>query len=110
MSERRRRKSPRVVALTGAFGFIGRRVVKRLEADPAVERIVTIDVRSPVTLADRAGIDFGLALMAEIGGEELAKTVQLGLEYAPQPPFNSGDPATADPATIALVREFFSAS
>jgi hypothetical protein len=44
------------------------------------------------------------------GGEKLAKAVQLGLEYAPQPPFNSGHPSTADPSTIALVRQFFSAS
>src|SRR5690606_35581868 len=35
-----------------------------------------------------AGIDFALTVLAEIGGEELAQTIQLGLEYAPAPPFN----------------------
>jgi hypothetical protein len=32
-------------------------------------------------------------------GEDLAKTLQLGLEYAPAPPFDSGSPETA-PAAI----------
>jgi cyclohexyl-isocyanide hydratase len=46
-----------------------------------------------------AGIDFVLALIAELCGQRVAEMVQLGLEYAPQPPFNSGRPDTA-PAEI----------
>jgi len=46
-----------------------------------------------------AGIDFVLALIAELSGRRVAETVQLGLEYAPQPPFNAGRPDTA-PAEI----------
>jgi cyclohexyl-isocyanide hydratase len=46
-----------------------------------------------------AGIDFVLALIAELRGQRAAEMVQLGLEYAPQPPFNSGRPETA-PAEI----------
>lgn len=42
-----------------------------------------------------AGIDFALIVLAEIGGEDAAKTVQLGLEYAPAPPFDSGRPELA---------------
>jgi cyclohexyl-isocyanide hydratase len=42
-----------------------------------------------------AGIDFALTVLAEIAGEEIAQTVQLGLEYAPAPPFDSGRPETA---------------
>lgn len=42
-----------------------------------------------------AGIDFAFTVLAEIAGEDFAKTVQLGLEYAPAPPFNSGHPSTA---------------
>jgi cyclohexyl-isocyanide hydratase len=57
-----------------------------------------------------AGIDFGLALMAEIAGEDLAKAVQLGLEYAPSPPFDSGTPDKATPETVALVKQFFTAA
>lgn len=47
-----------------------------------------------------AGIDFALALMAEIAGEDHARAVQLALEYDPAPPFDGGSP---DKAGAALV-------
>ena len=45
-----------------------------------------------------AGIDFAFTLMNEIAGPQLAQTVQLGLEYDPQPPFDAGSPASAPQA------------
>ena len=42
-----------------------------------------------------AGIDFALVLAAELAGEEVAKTIQLALEYAPAPPFDAGRPESA---------------
>ena len=51
-----------------------------------------------------AGIDFGLTLIAELAGPDAAKAVQLYLEYAPAPPFDSGTPASADPGLVARVR------
>ena len=45
-----------------------------------------------------AGIDFAFTVLAEIAGEDFAKTVQLGLEYAPAPPFESGHPDLASQA------------
>jgi putative intracellular protease/amidase len=48
-----------------------------------------------------AGIDFAFALLAELAGETVAKTVQLGLEYAPAPPFEAGRPELADPQILA---------
>lgn len=50
-----REHSGRVVAVTGAFGFFGRRLIRQLEADPTVERVVAIDIRSPMELAEREG-------------------------------------------------------
>jgi putative intracellular protease/amidase len=50
-----------------------------------------------------AGIDFVLALIAELSGQRVAKMVQLGLEYAPQPPFNAGRPDTASPEILEAV-------
>ena len=47
-----------------------------------------------------AGIDFVLALIAELRGQRVAEMVQLGLEYAPQPPFNAGRPDTAPPEVL----------
>jgi cyclohexyl-isocyanide hydratase len=39
-----------------------------------------------------SGIDFGLTIAAEIAGETTAQTIQLGIEYDPAPPFDSGHP------------------
>jgi cyclohexyl-isocyanide hydratase len=51
-----------------------------------------------------AGIDFALAVVARLAGEEAAKAIQLQLEYDPEPPFRSGSPATAAGETVAAVR------
>jgi cyclohexyl-isocyanide hydratase len=48
-----------------------------------------------------AGIDFALALIAEIAGADTARMIQLALEYDPAPPFDSGSPAKAGPELIA---------
>ena len=42
-----------------------------------------------------AGIDFALTLAAELYSEAAAQLVQLQIEYAPAPPFDSGHPETA---------------
>ena len=52
-----------------------------------------------------AGIDFALTLATELAGPLAAQAIQLGLEYAPAPPFNAGRPETAPPEVLALVRE-----
>jgi cyclohexyl-isocyanide hydratase len=38
-----------------------------------------------------AGLDFALTLIAEIAGDQHAMTIELLLEYDPQPPFHSGN-------------------
>ena len=50
-----------------------------------------------------AGIDFGLALMAKIAGEPIARVAQLTLEYTPRPPFQSGTPDEANQETLDAV-------
>jgi putative intracellular protease/amidase len=51
-----------------------------------------------------AGIDMALWLAAQIAGDEVAKAIQLGIEYDPQPPFDSGSVAKASAETMELVR------
>jgi transcriptional regulator GlxA family with amidase domain len=51
-----------------------------------------------------AGIDLALTLVAEVWGPELSQAIQLGIEYDPQPPYDSGSPSKADPEILALVR------
>jgi cyclohexyl-isocyanide hydratase len=52
-----------------------------------------------------AGIDFALSVVAELRDAETAQAIQLGIEYAPAPPFNAGSPETAPPAVLARVLE-----
>jgi cyclohexyl-isocyanide hydratase len=50
-----------------------------------------------------SGIDFGLRLVAEIAGETVAQAIQLGIEYDPDPPFDSGHPDRASDTVKATV-------
>lgn len=52
-----------------------------------------------------AGIDFALALAAEMKGEEAARRAQLIIEYAPEPPFANGTPQQAGPERAAEMRK-----
>jgi len=52
-----------------------------------------------------AGIDFGLAMVGQIAGEAIGRVAELSFEYAPQPPFGTGRPELADPATLAQTTE-----
>lgn len=79
-----------------------RAALAALGADVRHERVVRDG--SVITGAGvSAGIDLGLTLVAEIWGEEVARVVQLMLEYDPRPPFDSGSPEKASPETIAAV-------
>ena len=51
-----------------------------------------------------AGIDMALTLAGRLWGEDTAKAIQLGNEYDPQPPYDSGSPAKASKAVADLVR------
>jgi cyclohexyl-isocyanide hydratase len=52
-----------------------------------------------------AGIDFGLSMVAEIAGETTARAIQLGIEYDPAPPFDSGHPDRAPAAVKSALAE-----
>ncbi|MEN4451816.1 DJ-1/PfpI family protein [Mycobacterium sp. SMC-21] len=65
------------------------------------ERIVQSADRIVTCAGVSAGIDLGLWLAAQIGGEDKAKAIQLSMEYDPQPPFDSGHMSKASAATKA---------
>lgn len=69
-------------------------------AEPVAERVV-FDRNRVTGGGVTAGIDFALVLTVAIRGEDHARFVQLSLEYDPAPPFDSGSPERADPATLA---------
>lgn len=83
-----------------------REMLPAFGAEPIAQRIVKDRNRisgGGVT----AGIDFGLALAAELAGEETAKEIQLFIEYDPCPPFDAGTPGKAGPELTAKVRAQF---
>ena len=52
-----------------------------------------------------AGLDMALYLAGEVAGRSIAEAIQLGLEYDPHPPFDSGSPQKASAAVLSLVQE-----
>lgn len=71
-------------------------------AEPVSQRVV--EDRNRITGGGvTAGIDFALTLAARLKDESYAKAVQLMMEYDPQPPFDSGNPASADPQTVKML-------
>jgi cyclohexyl-isocyanide hydratase len=87
-----------------ACHWMWRHYLPRFGAIPVAERIVR-DRNRVSGGGVTAGIDFGLALAAELAGEEVAKTLQLAFEYDPQPPFDCGSPEGAGPERVARLRE-----
>lgn len=72
-------------------------------AEPVSERVV-IDGKLVTAAGVSAGIDMALTLAAEIGGEQVAQAIQLGIEYDPSPPFDAGSPKKAPAALVELIR------
>lgn len=73
--------------------------LKKFGATPVAQRVV--EDRNRITGAGvTAGIDFALTLAAKLQNEAYAKSVQLMMEYDPQPPYQSGNPTQADPENV----------
>jgi transcriptional regulator GlxA family with amidase domain len=51
-----------------------------------------------------SGIDMALMLAARIAGEDVARAIQLRIEYDPEPPFDSGSTAKASPEILEMAR------
>ena len=72
----------------------------RLGAIPKRQRYV-FDGKYVTGAGVSAGIDMALALAGRVAGDEEAKRIQLAIEYDPQPPYESGSPATASAEMVA---------
>lgn len=77
-------------------------------------RLFDVDVRTERVVQDRnritgggitAGIDFGLTIAAALFDQTTAESIQLMMEYNPQPPFDSGHPSTARQEVIEKVEQ-----
>jgi cyclohexyl-isocyanide hydratase len=79
-------------------------MLKAFGAIPVGDRVV-VDGNIITGGGVTAGIDFGLRVAAEIAGEETARAIQLGIEYDPHPPFDSGHPRSADPKLVDKAKD-----
>jgi cyclohexyl-isocyanide hydratase len=73
-----------------------------LGAIPVHEHVV-VDGNIVTGAGVTSGIDFALALAAILDGEQVAREIQLQIEYDPAPPY-AGSPKTAAPALVESVR------
>jgi transcriptional regulator GlxA family with amidase domain len=99
--------------LLGAAGLLeGRRAttnwleleqLRELGAEPVGGRFVE-DGKVLTAAGVTAGIDMAIHLVALEAGPEIAQAIQLGIEYDPDPPFDSGSPDKAPPEIVELVR------
>jgi putative intracellular protease/amidase len=88
--------------------WLARDLLAELGARPIPDRVVQHG--KIVTAAGvSSGIDMALGLVQTINGDDVAKAVQLGIEYDPQPPLDSGSPEKAPEPIVELVRAAFAA-
>jgi cyclohexyl-isocyanide hydratase len=57
-----------------------------------------------------AGVDMALELTARVHGDDVARRIQLAIEYDPQPPFDAGSPEKAGPELVQSTLEGFAAA
>jgi cyclohexyl-isocyanide hydratase len=118
-----RERGPRVRYLTsvctgslalGAAGLLrGRRATSHWSARDLLAQLGAIPTEGRVVRDGNlitgggvtAGIDLALTVVAELLGPEAAQAIQLGIEYAPAPPFDAGSPDRAPPDVLARARQ-----
>ncbi len=97
----------------GAAGLLkGKRATTHWAYHDELEKVGAVPVKERVVRDGNlitgggvtAGIDFAFTAAAEIAGEDVAKAIQLGLEYDPGPPFDAGSPDKASLATLEAMK------
>jgi transcriptional regulator GlxA family with amidase domain len=77
--------------------------LRELGAEPVAERVVE-DGKIVTGAGVSAGIDMALTLASRVAGDKVAQAIQLGIEYDPKPPFDTGSPDKASAELVDLIR------
>lgn len=72
-------------------------------AIPVNERVVE-DGNMVFAAGVTSGIDGALRVAARLRGDEVAQGIQLYMQYAPEPPFNSGTPETVPASVLGTIK------
>jgi putative intracellular protease/amidase len=83
--------------------WVYRDALARFGAEPVAERVVE-DGKVITAAGVAAGIDMALHLATRVAGEDVAKAIQLGIEYDPDPPHDVGSPEKAPPEMVEMIR------
>ncbi len=73
----------------------------------AVSERVVRDGKIVTAAGVSAGIDMALRLVQWMAGDKAAQAIQLGIEYDPAPPFDSGSPEKAPPEVLEMVKKAY---
>jgi transcriptional regulator GlxA family with amidase domain len=90
--------------LTATTHWASRELLEQFGARYVEERVVQ-QGKIMTSAGVSSGIDMALTLVAKMAGDDIAKGIQLSIEYDPQPPFNCGAPSKAEPAVLDRVRQ-----
>jgi putative intracellular protease/amidase len=83
--------------------WVYRDALAQFGAEPVAERVVE-DGKVITAAGVAAGIDMALHLATRVAGEDVAKAIQLGIEYDPDPPHDAGSPEKAPPEMVEMIR------
>ena len=86
-----------------ATHWMSREMLGAFGATPVAERVV-VDGNVITGGGVTAGIDFALTVAAEAFDPDLARSIQLGIEYDPHPPFDAGSPERAGAQLVEKTR------
>jgi cyclohexyl-isocyanide hydratase len=92
-----------LIGYKAATHWTAMEVLPLLGAEPDHRRVV-VDRNRVTGGGVTAGIDFGLTIAALLHGDTTAQSLQLGMEYNPEPPFPAGSPAIAPPEITNAIR------
>jgi transcriptional regulator GlxA family with amidase domain len=93
--------------LTATTHWSAMDLLAKFGAVPTDERVIEHLDRRLITAAGvSSGIDMALRLVEVLVDRTAAEAVQLGIEYDPQPPVDSGSVAKADDAARARIAEY----
>jgi transcriptional regulator GlxA family with amidase domain len=80
--------------------WLAQEELRRFGVTPQAGERYVFDGKYVTAAGVSAGIDMALALAGRLAGDEVAQRIQLGIEYDPQPPYQAGSPATAQPEIV----------
>jgi transcriptional regulator GlxA family with amidase domain len=85
--------------------WLYRDALREFGAEPVADRVV-VDGKLITAAGVSSGIDMALDLVRREHGDELAQSVQLAIEYDPQPPFDAGSPEKAPAEIVEAVSAY----